>query len=189
MNTRWTLPAGVLVLAAVLAVACASDTVSTTGTVTSTATSAAATASPTSQATSPDDTNYVARVQTWLDTYAADVEKAFAEQGDPVTTWKEIARQLSSASAAADLAREAADSLRAIVPPTHWASAQDAYVEALDRIARNFDDLARGDVMSAMWGWPLSQFLVEARQTFTSEVLGLPATIDVAPTTTVPPTP
>jgi hypothetical protein len=146
------------------------------------------TAPATAQTTLPDDNTYGARVQVWLDTYAADLEKAFAEQGDPVDSWKGTPQQLAFAGATADLAHEAINSLRAIVPPSRWAGAQAAYVEALDRIARDFDDLARGDLMSAGWGWPLSQFLVEARQTFTSEVLGIPASVAVAPTTTPPTT-
>ena len=169
MNIRWTLLAGILALAAVLAAACTSDTVGTTATVAITVTTAT-TAPPSTQTTVAADDTYGAQVQAWLDEYAADLEKAFAEQGDPVYTWKGTVAQLASAKAAADLAHEAIDSLRAIQPPTRWVDARAAYLEALDRVAVDFGDLARGDLFSAGYGWPESQFLVEARQSFMSTV-------------------
>jgi hypothetical protein len=132
------------------------------------------TSPPTSQTTLPDDNTYGDRIQAWLDKYAANLEKAYKEQSDAMegNAWKGTPEQLASAKAAADLAHEAFNSLRVILPPIHWADAQYAYLEAMDGVISHLDELASGKAFGAAWGWPKEQVLVDARQTFMSNVLG-----------------
>jgi hypothetical protein len=143
--------------------------VSTTGTV---AIAPTTTATPTTQTTVPDDDAYPAVVGAWLDTYAANLEEAVGAFRQ--STWKGTPEQLERAGAAADLARDAFNSFRAIEPGLYLWEYHYSYLMLLNRLVEDFDELARGEALSAFWGFPSVSDVEKERHTL-EQMLGLPA--------------